>query len=654
MYRSFVLILLCLLSRTLKAQTPSTQLYGKIDNADLELKSCEFEPGANALVLFDKGEIFYDAVLDLTMNKHERIKIFNEHGKDQANIRIEYITSNHLENVTGLQAETINLVDGKPEITKLDKKQIFTEQIDKSRSALVFSMPNVKAGSIIEFKYVLHTTSISNFPDWHFQHKVPTRYSELTTSIPDILFFKIKATITQPLIKMNRSEEARSIVNGSQALSYSLEKTVRALADVHSLADEPYMSSDNDNLQSISHQLTGINPSGGYTKTYSDTWAKVGGILADDEDFGSQLKRKLVNEEAIITDAKTFKTDDAKIEFVFNKVKNMMKWDGVDRWYTNDGTVKAWEKKAGNSAEVNLILYHLLKKAGVDVYPMVVSTREHGKVVPYFTFLNQFNRAVVYAKTGQRKYVLDATGKYNAYNEIPAALLNSDGLYIDKEHEQYDIIFLKREESVRHVSFIQATITPDGQMEGIAQVNSFSYNRANRLKMYKTDGEKKYIDYLKNNNNSITVSSLTLENMEADTLPLKQDINFKADLTGSENNYIYFTTNLFSTLQNNPFLNETRLTDVEFGFPNSYSITGTYNIPAGYAVDALPKSVSMMMPDSTIIFKRTTGTENNKVYVRYSVNYKKAIYDKESYSLFYDFNKRMYEMLNEQIVLKKS
>lgn len=87
--------------------------------------------------------------MDLSLDRHKRIKIFNINGKDNANIRIEFYGGNRLEYINGLQAQTINLVDGKPEITKLDKKLIYTEQIDKNRSALVFSMPNVKAGSII-------------------------------------------------------------------------------------------------------------------------------------------------------------------------------------------------------------------------------------------------------------------------------------------------------------------------------------------------------------------------------------------------------------------------------------------------------------------------------------------------------------------------
>ncbi|TWR24238.1 DUF3857 domain-containing protein [Mucilaginibacter achroorhodeus] len=633
----------------------AAQPFGKVEVADLELKSCDFEKDANAEVLFDIGSAGYDPNMDLSLDRHKRIKIFNINGKDNANIRIEFYSGNRLEYINGLQAQTINLVDGKPEITKLDKKLIYTEQIDKNRSALVFSMPNVKAGSIIEYKYSLRSNSLNNFPDWYFQSKLPTRYSEFKTYVPDFMTFQINAHVEQPLVKYSAKSEGRSYGTGTNLISYSLETTYRALANVPSLPDEAYMTASADNLQKIAHQLTAVRPLGTYSPSYSDSWAKVGGILADDEDFGSQLKRKLANEEVLITKAKSLKTDDQKIQYLFNEVRNSMKWNGVDRWYTNDGTVKAWEKKAGNSAEINIILYHLLKKADVKAFPMVVSTREHGKVVPYFTFLYQFNRAVVYVPMGEGKsYILDATGKYNQYNETPYDLLNSSGLYIDKENEKYDIVMLQRDDAVRQVVMLKGEVTNDGKLDGNAQISSFSYNRVNALNRYKDDGEKKYTDYLRDNNNALNISSLKLENTEVDSLPLVQNVNFKLDLTGSDENYIYFVPNMFSALKANPFLSENRRTDIDFGYKKSYTIIGSYKLPANYKLDALPKNVTLKMPDESILFRRVASAENGMLMIRYQIDQKAISYGRDIYPMVHEFYKKMYEMLNEQIVLKKS
>ena len=642
-------------AQTPAATTPTTQPFGKIDMADLEMKACDFEKDANAEVLFDKGNVYFGAdIMSITNEVHRRIKIFNDHGKDEADIHIKYYSGNHLEYITGLQAQTINLVDGKPEITKLDKKLIYTKTIDKNYSEITFTFPNVKPGSVLEYKYSFNTNKFYNLPDWDFQDNIPVRYSEFYTSVPDVFYFRANVNTTREWAKYKTTEDSRSLLEGGHAYAYNLENTLRAMANVPSLPNEPFMSCYHDNVQAVRFQLVSVKPIGGFVTNHSDTWGKVGGILEDDADFGGQLKRKVNGEEAIIAKAKAIKSIDQRIAFLFNEVKKAMKWNGSDRWYTNDGTYRAWENKTGNSTEINLILYHLLKQSGIEAYPMVVSTREHGRVVPFYTSLSQFNRGVVYVPIDTAKtYILDASGKYNMYNQTPAELLNSSGLYIDKSKDLYDIILVKENSPARESVFVTAEIKAGGKVDGNVQISSSSYNKIKAVDRYKTDGEKKYIEFLRHDDNNVKVTGLTLENMEVDSLPLMQKFDFNLDLAGSDENYIYLNPNLFSALKTNPFLSENRQTDIEFGYSRTFSINGIFKMPAGYKADALPKSASMVMPDKSFTFKRIVGEQDGSIVIRYNVSYNVSEYPKANYADFYAFFKKMHEMLNEVIVLKK-
>jgi len=58
-----------------------------IDSLDLTLKSCSFEPQANAMVLQDLGLFAFNGNR-IGMTRYKRIKIFNDNGKAEANIRI--------------------------------------------------------------------------------------------------------------------------------------------------------------------------------------------------------------------------------------------------------------------------------------------------------------------------------------------------------------------------------------------------------------------------------------------------------------------------------------------------------------------------------------------------------------------------------------
>jgi hypothetical protein len=656
MNKLFILILLCLLASHTNAQTNPTQAFGKVDVADLELKSCDFEKDANAEVLFDKKDVRFDDNFRILMDHHKRIKIFNNNGKGSADIHLMFTSRNNFERLTNIQAQTINLVNGKAEITKLDKALIYTKAIDKYESEITFTFPNVKEGSIIEYKYNWTTNSPGNFPDWYFQENIPVRYAELNTEVPSLYEYRTIPRIHSQPVVQTKSSAPRSIGSGADALRYDLETEKRAFANVVSIPGEAYMSSFIDNFEGFVFQLIAVQQYQGMGGgVNSESWARVGGILVDDESFGGQLKRKLDNEEAIIVKAKSLRTEDEKVAYIFNEVKNSMKWNGVDRWYTNDGTVKAWSTKIGNSAEINIILYHLLTQAGVaKVYPMVVSTRKHGKIIPLYTSLAQFDRTIVFVSgSTDRSYILDATSKFNTYNEIPAELLNSSGLFVDKQQKVFDIVFLKTEQPTMHSVYVTADLKPGGKIEGTASINSTGYDRINALSKYKTDGEKKYLDYLRDEDNNLKISSIKFENMEVDTLPLVQQVNFSLDLAGSDDNYIYLNPNILSSLKINPFVRENRLTNVDFGYQKVYSIVGVYKLPAGYKIESAPKNGAIIMPDETMVFKRSVVEQDGSVMVRYVINYKNAIYAKENYADFHGFHKKMNEMLNEQIILKK-
>ena len=486
-------------AQTNNSQPPSTQPFGKINKEDLEMKACDFEKDANAEVLFDKGSVYFDADYNLVFDRHIRVKIFNDNGKDEANIKVRYDGGNRSEFISNVQAETINLNNGVPEFTKIDKKLIYTQRVDKLRNDLVFSFPDVKPGSVIEYKYTLTAASVVDFPDWYYQVNIPTRYSELNTTIPNILFYKNLVMVNRPFVK--NTDEVKSMVN------------------IPSLNNEPYMSSRKDNADRILYELKSINMPG-FQQSFSDTWEKVGKELISSEDFGGQFKRKLTGEEDIINKAKGLSSNPEKIAYIFNEVKSKMKWDDEDVRYTNDGTAEAWNKKTGNSTEINLILYHLLQKSGLKVYPMLVSTRDNGKINPAYPNGYQFNRTVAYIPVDSANYyILDATNKYNIYNEIPRNLLNGFGFYINKDDEKYDLKFIQKASQVREVTLINAEIKPDGKMNGTVQINSLSYNRIDDVKKYKTDGEDKYIKQLANGDNSLKITSLKFENMEVDTLP---------------------------------------------------------------------------------------------------------------------------------------
>lgn len=633
-------IILFLLVFILRVHAQENHTFGDVSTAELEMTECPFEKDANAMYLFSIGEVICYRDYSVTFEVHKRIKIFNEKGKKEGDIRIEYHGNrkNGYESIVGLEAQTVNLVDGKPEITIIDKKSILSESVDLITSAKILSFPNVRAGSVIEFKYKLKTYGI---PSWFFQTTLPVQLSRFQTTIPEEFDYSITSHGNISLVKSVRTDEPGKSQNPNNL--------IRTMTEVPALLSEPYMSSQTDNLTSIAFKRV----SSGYG-AYNDTWEKIHESLLNDDDFAKQFWQKLKGEKVLIEKAKTYKTDAGKIAYLFNEVKNAMKWDGTDAWYTMDGTIVAWSDKVGNSAEINLILYHLLIASDVKAYPMVVSTKSHGKLNIGLPSFRQFNKTVVYIPVDSTfSYYLDATDKYQAYNEIPEFMLNSQALFVDKKSKGSKIVFIQRTDPVREVSFVNAEISPDGKLKGSAIISSQSYNKQKLVEKYKTDGEEKIKTFIKNDDSNIKILSYAIRNIDVDTLPLLQEVGFEMDPVGSDEQYIFLNTNLFTNLKTNPFISESRSTDIHFGYKQNYLLTCSYKIPQNFKVETLPKSINLVTADKSIAFKRVFGEDNNQISMRVSIDIKNTIYFKENYLELWEFYKKMFELLNEQIVLKK-
>ncbi|RKR80187.1 uncharacterized protein DUF3857 [Mucilaginibacter gracilis] len=610
------------------AQIPPNALqpYGKISMDDMTMKACDFEKDANAEVLFDKGTITSDG--GVYIKKHVRIKIFNEAGKRVANFRIEYLSTLMEKQLSGLKAETLNLENGEIIASPLDKKSIYTETVDREHSAMVFPFPNVRAGSVIEVEFTFY---VGGFPTWYFQREIPTRYSQIDTDLPTGVTFRAIPYVRQPFAKA---------VGGVDDF-----RQIRALANIPSLPDEPFMTSRQTNLQRLEYTLA---------SRLNFTWQIVGNKYMEIPEFSSGLDKGLPQEKIIIDKAKSMASDNEKISYIFNTVKEHMRWNEKHAPFSFDGVSSAWNKQTGYSGEINMMVYHLLKKVGVKSFPMLVSTKNHGRVNVANPDAYIFNNMVVYLRVDStRCYVLDASDKYGQFNEIPEDYLNHFGLKIDPDENHHDALFLEKKEPAIQSIFVNAEVNANGKMAGTTEISSTGRNKINAIKSYKTNGEEKYLTSLTNDYTGLKISSIKFEDMDVDTLPLKQKIAFEQELTGLAEGYLYFNINLFNLMGANPFMKENRVSDIDFGYRHNYTISGFYKLPNGYKLDALPKNVSVAIPDGTITFKRIVTEENGMVRVRMAVNHKQSLYFAENYAAIREFYKQMYSFLNEPVVLKK-
>ncbi len=625
----FIFFAININAQNINAKRFEEQPYGVIDTSDLKLKECDFEKDANAEVLFDVAYVHSDGHYFL-MERHTRIKIFNDFGKNVANNRIEYLSYLNAASINRLEAQTINLDNGIISITKLEKKSIYEENIDKFNSALVFTMPNVKSGSIIEFKYI-YTLNYAYFPTWYFQRNIPTRYSEIKLDLPPGIEFRVLPHVRQPYIYSNGK------------LDDFIQ--TRALNNVHSLPNEPFLGCIDDNLQKIELLLLSRG---------LDTWNKIGKIISNSDEICNQLDRGLNGEAEIIGKAKSLKSDYEKTEYIFDTVRNRMKWNGRTTFYSIDGTVTAWNNMIGNSAEINLILCRLLRKSGINSYPIIIGDKNLKKLNPVNPNIDILSSTLVYLPIDTlNSYILDATGKYNQIDLIPVSALNTFGLVIDSKDNIYKPIFIELQKPSLKTLYLNAEIKPDGKLIGSVEINNYGFQKLNAIDRYKKGDQTTYIKYLTENDNNVKINSLEITGLNVDSLPLTQKFNFDTELDNSSDNYLYLYPKMFTLFEENPFKSQNRYGDIDFGYKESFASNSIINMPEGYKLDTVPPNLTIITPDLSIIFKRFVVFQEHSLLIKYNLLHKKTKYFLSDYDDLKSFYLKMYDLLNEPILIKK-
>jgi hypothetical protein len=128
------------------------QGFPPISQEALKMASEPEAPGAPAVILFrevdrdDNGNTTHE-------DNYIRMKILTEEGRQHGNVELAFNKSN--EDVTNVRARTIQ-PDGT--INEFDGK-VFEKTIEKTQGskylAKTFTLPNVQAGSVIEYRYTV-------------------------------------------------------------------------------------------------------------------------------------------------------------------------------------------------------------------------------------------------------------------------------------------------------------------------------------------------------------------------------------------------------------------------------------------------------------------------------------------------------------------
>ncbi len=633
---------------------------GDVSIKELQEKRHPIDTNASAAILYKKGKTVMDygdgATADFTTETEviTRIKIYKKEGYNWADQKVTYSKN---ESIDFSDVVTYNLVDGKIEKTKLKSDGVFDEKLDRYWNQKKITLPNVKEGSVIEFRYKIKTDYLG-IRDWYFQTTIPVNYSEFKTYIPD--FYVYKATQRGYVFPKIRTDIQPKVIpfggtrrNYSQnVVSYNENRTTYIAENLPAMKDETFVNNIQNYTSSISHELSSIKHRYSDPEYFSTDWEAVTKTIYESFDFGSELKKTGYFEEDINAIIAGLTTDDEKIAAIFNFVKVKVKWDGYSGYYTHEGVKTAYKNRIGNVGEINLMLTAMLRYAGLDANPVLISTRANG--IALFPSRRAFNYVISAVKIEGTLILLDATEPYATPNVIPLRDINWDGRLVRKDATSESVNLFPKTASKEVVNMV-ITLKPDGTVNGKIRKQVSEQLALSFREKYIVKTNDAYLEELENKNGNIQISDYVRENEKDLTKPIVETYSF-SDTKGFDviGDKMYISPLLFLTQSENPFKQEKREYPVDFGYPTQDKFNISIEIPEGYVVESLPAVMNITTGDDIGTFKYIIGNLGNKIQIAITADMNSPIVTADYYEVLKDFFQKKIDKQNEKIVLKKA
>lgn len=650
-----------------KAKLPEFK-FGNIDLKEFEIKGSGQDSAAAAVAIFDVGkgyfEIDADRNLIYILETHVRYKIINKNAYELADkeIYLYHNSSGSQQKLEMFNAATYNLADGKIVVSKMKSDAKFSTEANKNVTTKKFTLPNVKEGSIIEMTYRIKSDFIFTLDDWHFQTSYPCKFSSFAITIPEYYRYKMNAG---GYVAINQAPEVVTSQNlYIPSTTTSNAGTVRANAvrkqfyaeNVPALKKESFITTMDDYVSKVGFELTSTQfPGSGY-KDYTSSWPKVIEEMLRSENFGGYIKKNNYP-KGFIDGLLKGETDPAKkMNLIYDYVKNNIKWNDKNSDYATVGNQKAViDKKSGNSAEINLLLYSMLQDAGMVCYPVLLSTRSNG-AHPGYPMANKFNNVIVEVEIDKDKYLLNATNKNYVNNLIGYENLNHAGLKMDFDAKTAEWIDIDTKELSRSTIFYNLKLDTDNKLTGNLFLSSNHYAGLTHRERYQSAASaQEYIKDYKSDKPGMEISNFKITNLDnpAESLDETMDITIEDNIEDA-GNLAYFMPLLFERTKENPFSLENRMFPVDFGYPNEENYRIVIDFPANYELENLPKSERMVLPAGAGSFTILYAKEDHKLSIVSKIILSQSTFTAEEYYNLKELFKNIVRKQSEQIVFKKS
>lgn len=660
------ILFLCLTLQGI-AQDKAGIKFGDVSAKDFATKVYAVDTSASAVVIADIGSSEIEGNtkgwFSLIYKQYKRVHILNKNGYDAANVEIPlYSDGDAEEQLEKLKAITYNLENGKVVETKLEvKSQVFKDKINKNLVIKKFTFPNVKEGSIIEFEFTIQSDYLHNLQPWIFQGDYPCLWSEYNLSLPEFLGYVFLSQgdkkydinpAPKTRIEAYRITDGRSIgpsdrfqFNANVSDYRWVKKNVKALKE------EGFTSSLRNHVSKIEFQLSEYRQPLTY-KRVMGTWEKLAHDLMEAEYFGLFITRdngwmkdivKPMFGDAAGTEERARK--------IFAYVRDNFTCTNFQRTTMDQNLKTVARNRNGSVAEINLLLTAMLRYADIKADPVILSTRSHGYTYPLYPLMHQYNYVISRVNLNDKIYFLDATEPGLGFGRLEPKCYNGHARVINPSAEGIDL----NSDEITESKFTSIFMINDekGKLIGSMQQTPGYFESINIRRKVKEKGEEQMLKDIKKEFGA----DISISNFRIDSLRIPEEvvkINYDFDVNDEREDIIYMNPIFSEGYKENPFKSAERSYPVEMPYAMDETFSLQMEVPYGYVVDELPKSLIVKLNEQDEgIFEYRISQSGDNISFRSRIRIGRTYFLPEEYEMLREFFNLIVKKHAEQIVFKK-
>lgn len=382
-----------------------------------------------------------------------------------------------------------------------------------------------------------------------------------------------------------------------------------------------------------------------------NNWYAAAAQLLTRENFGDNLSKNTgwySDELKMIVGNKLISEEAARK--IFTHVRDNFTCTDHDAMYTRNPLKKVYQGKSGNVAEINLLLTALLMSQGFEAHPVVLSTRDNGKAYEIYPIMDKFNYVVCQVVIDGKPQLLDASHKKLGFGKLQIDAYNGFARVIDLN----PVLINLQPDSLSETRLTSIILfnKEKGGMEGPYMSNLGYHESVSLREMLAKRTTEDYFKSIKATYpTDFAVNSPVFDSLKNldDPITMRYDLGFDFH----DEDIIYFDPMMNEGYKENPFKAAERLYPVEMESRINKVFVLRMDVPKGYKVDELPKSVRVKFNEDEGMFEYLVSHTDGLVQLRSVIRLNKATYEPEDYQNLRDFFAFVVKKQSEQIVFKK-